>query len=219
MNPRTPPSPPIPDRPEPGQPGASAGPGESCVVLAQVRAPHGVRGWLRLALHTRHLAALRSRQKQNLRVSRTRENWTPMELEGFRPLTPGKGLAKFSSVNDRDAAAKLRGFHIAVPRADLPEAAADEFYWHDLVGMEVVGRNGDSLGKVAGLIRTGAHDILRVSRISPAKNGGGENEKEGKGEKGGGGGESEILIPFVSEFAPEVDLAARVIRAEWEADW
>ena len=206
MKPRTPQSPPTPDSPDPG---------ESPVVLAQIRAPHGVRGWLRLALHTRDPGALRARRGQNLRVSRNRADWTPMELQGFRPLTPGKALAKFSSVNDRETAAKLRGFHIAVPRARLPETAPDEFYWHDLVGMEVVGRNGDSLGKVAGLIRTGAHDILRVSRIPPADE---KDENGGKDEKGGRGG-GEILIPFVSECAPEVDLAARVIRAEWEADW
>ena len=96
----------------------------------------------------------------------------------------------------------MRGCYLGVPRADLPQTAADEFYWHDLVGLQALGRDGKPLGKVAGLIRTGAHDILRVAA---AENG----DDEG----------GEILIPFVSECAPEVDLESGVIRTEWEADW
>ena len=126
-------------------------------------------------------------------------------MEGFRALPDGKGLAKFVGVDDRDAAAKLRGSYIALSRADLPETAADEFYWHDLVGLEALGRDGRPLGKVAGLMRTGAHDILRISG----------KEEGGKDGKGG----EEILIPFVSACALEVDLKAGVIRTEWEEDW
>ena len=132
-------------------------------------------------------------------------------MEGFRPQPAGKALAKITGVDDRDAAAKLSGFFLGVPRADLPQTAADEFYWHDLVGMRALGRDGKPLGKVAGLIRTGAHDILR---IAVAEKEGDEGEGEGEGGSG-----SEILIPFVSECAPEVDLESGVIRTEWEADW
>lgn len=134
-------------------------------------------------------------------------------MENFRPQPAGKALAKITGVDDRDAAAKLSGCYLGVPRADLPQTAADEFYWHDLVGMQALGRNGKPLGKVAGLIRTGAHDILRVV---VAKKEDGESEGEGEGGSEGG---SEILIPFVSECAPEVDLESGVIRTEWEADW
>lgn len=169
--------------------------GDDSVVLARVCAPHGVRGWLRLALHTRN--TLNFPKLPRWRVSRDRRAWSPAELEGFRPQPGGKALAKLVGVDDRDAAAKLRGFYLATPRADLPETDADEFYWHDLIGMRALGRDGGALGEVCGLIRTGAHDILRVAR-----------------QDGG-----EILIPFVAECAPDVDMRERVIRTEWEADW
>lgn len=130
-------------------------------------------------------------------MSRDRRQWQNAELQGFRNLPGGKALVKFTGVDDRESAARLRGFYLAVPRDELPQTADDEFYWHDLVGMRALAQNGDPLGKVAGLIRTAAHDILRVAD---------ENNNE-------------ILIPFVAECAPEVDLKARVIRTAWERDW
>ena len=136
-------------------------------------------------------------------------------MTGFRPQGPGRALAKIAGTDDRESAAKLRGFFVAVARGDLPEIPPDEFYWRDLVGMSVVGRGGAELGTVVGLIRTGAHDILRV-RPESATGDVSENES---GKESGGKGVGEILIPFVAECAPEVDFAAGKIFAEWEAEW
>ena len=80
---------------------------------------------------------------------------------------------------------------------------ADEFYWADLIGLEVVNRDGVVLGEVVGLIDTGPHSVLRVA---PA----------GAGE---GAAAEERLIPFVSAYVDTVDLAARRIVVDWGLDF
>ena len=62
--------------------------------------------------------------------------------------------------------------------------------------MTVRNASGLVLGTVSGLLSTGAHDVLQVQD-----------------------GEIERLIPFVAHYVTAVDMAARCITAEWEADW
>lgn len=110
----------------------------------------------------------------------------------------GKGLiARFDGVGDRDAAEKLAGHYVGVPREQWPETAESEFYWSDLVGLEVVNLSGERLGRVAGLLRTGAHEVLDV------------RDADG----------SRRLLPFVAAVIKEVDLAGRRIRVDWGRDW
>jgi 16S rRNA processing protein RimM len=123
------------------------------------------------------------------------ELWKPFVLRACR--AHGKGLvASFEEVPDRNAAEAIAGHFVGAPREALPEPAKDEYYWGDLVGLEVVNEAGDALGSVNGLLSTGAHDVLQVQD-----------------------GDTERLIPFVAAYVLEVDLAARRIRVAWEKDW
>ena len=110
----------------------------------------------------------------------------------------GEGLVATSkAVPDRTAAEALRGARIFVARTAFPKPDADEFYWADLIGMDVVNRDGAALGNVAGLIDTGPHSVLRI-------------EAEGAEER---------LIPFVSAYVDSVDLAARRVVVDWGLDY
>ena len=75
--------------------------------------------------------------------------------------------------------------------------AKDEYYWADLIGLDVVNTHDVSLGHVVGLIETSANDVLRV----------------------GDGVEKERLLPFVATVVLDVDLLARRVKVDWEADW
>ena len=100
-------------------------------------------------------------------------------------------------VADRTAAEAMKGFLVGAPRAALPKTAEDEFYWADLVGLEVINTVGERLGKVVGLIETGANAVLRVV-----------------GDEG-----TERLLPFVSAVVLAVEQDAGLIRVEWGSDW
>ena len=109
----------------------------------------------------------------------------------------GKGLvARISGIGDRDQAAGLVGEDIAILRSQLPEAVDGDFYWVDLIGLEVVNEDDVSLGKVSKLIETGANAVLVVD------------------------GERERLIPFIKgAVVKAVDLDSGTIRVDWETDY
>ncbi len=109
--------------------------------------------------------------------------------------------AKLVGVVDRDAAEALKGARISVPRRYFPATDDDEFYWVDLIGLEVFNESGEAFGAVAELMETGAHQNL-VVRID------GEDGKK-----------VERLIPFVDAFVKTVDLVGRRIVVDWQADY
>ena len=105
-------------------------------------------------------------------------------------------VAIVHEVADRDQAESLKGARVCVSRASFPTVDTDEFYWVDLIGLDVVDRQGVLLGPVVGLIETGPHCVLRVT--PPA-------------------GGSERLIPFVAAYVDGVDQAAGRITVDWDA--
>jgi 16S rRNA processing protein RimM len=111
-------------------------------------------------------------------------------------------IAALDGIGDRGAAESLRGLLVGAPREELSAPKDGEYYWGDLVGLEVVNTREQALGRVAGLIETGANDVLRVVA------------EERDGEEG-----RERLLPFVDAVIREVDVPGRCIRVDWELDW
>lgn len=122
--------------------------------------------------------------------------WREIRLNGLK--THGDGIVvAFDGVADRSDAEALKGQFVAVAREQLPETGDDEYYWADLVGLEVFNEADERLGVVAGLIETGANDVLRVLADDGV----------------------ERLLPFVDAVVLAVDLAERRIRVAWGSDW
>jgi 16S rRNA processing protein RimM len=109
-------------------------------------------------------------------------------------------VASARDVSDRNAAQALRGARIFVPRSSFPTAGSDEFYWVDLLGLEVVNREGLVLGQVRDLMSTGPQTVLVIAF-----------EQEGKTQ--------ERMVPFVSAFVDSVDLPGRRILVDWQPDY
>jgi 16S rRNA processing protein RimM len=97
----------------------------------------------------------------------------------------GRFVVHFVDIDDRTKAEELKGLElfVEVDPLEMP-SDPDEFYDHQLVGLEVF-QDGIKLGKVSEVIHLPAQDLLAV-------------EIDGKGE---------VLIPFVTEFVPLVDVA------------
>ena len=106
-------------------------------------------------------------------------------------------IVELECLPDRNASEAAHGFFVGVPRAALPPAGKDEYYWADLIGLEVFNTQDQSLGVVQGLIETSANDVLRVIGVD----------------------QKERLLPFVATVVLDVDLQARRMRVDWEADW
>ena len=109
-------------------------------------------------------------------------------------------VARADGVDDRSAVEALKGARIFIPRSSFPTAGDDEFYWVDLLGLDVVNREGVHLGAVRDLMSTGPQTVLVVAR-----------EEDGK--------TVERMIPFVSQFIDGVDQAAKRITVDWQPDY
>jgi len=115
-------------------------------------------------------------------------------------------VARLGGCDDRDVALALRGHTVHVSRSDFPKLAdADEFYWVDLIGLDVVNEAGVALGHVADMIDNGAHSIMRIEYPATANDG-----KPVTGER---------LIPFVGVYVKTVDQTAKKIVVDWDADY
>ncbi|WP_228488007.1 ribosome maturation factor RimM [Rhodocyclus gracilis] len=183
----------------------AAAPGDSAsgdmVVLGKVVDAYGIRGALRVHPFADDPAAWAKLPVWRIgREGEAPENWREVRVLRAR-LHSGVVVADLEGVVGRSAAEALHGALVGVPRAGLPPTADDEFYWADLIGLEVVNTRDEVLGRVLGLIETGANDVLRV------------------GQPGVTNLAAEKLLPFVAAVVLEVDVPAGRVRVDWEADW
>lgn len=126
-------------------------------------------------------------------------DWQPYKL--LKAKAHGTALvAQFEGLDDRTAVEPFKGYWVGAPREAIPDLPANEFYWADLIGLTVRNLEGDILGKVAGLIETGANDVLRVL-------------PEGEAEA------VEQLLPYVDAVVRKVDVANGEIQVDWGKDW
>lgn len=163
----------------------------------------GLKGWFRVQPYSQPADALLGTRRWFLKPSERAPmlgSTPPSMLEISEVREHGDGLVASSpAAHDRTTAEALRGARIFVARSSFPTTADDEFYWADLIGLEVVLRDGALLGRVAGLMETGPQSVLRI--------------------QADGEGGAETLIPFVSAFVDSVDLAGRRIVVDWGPDF
>jgi 16S rRNA processing protein RimM len=117
------------------------------VTLAVITGAHGVTGEVRLKLFANDLSGYRSFNNGSLTVKSLRN-----------------GIARFAEVPDRNAAERLRGTELTVPRSALPPLEEGEYYHTDLLGLPVVSTAGDPLGTVIAIDDFGAGDVIEVER-------------------------------------------------------
>jgi len=153
------------------------------VMVAQLGAPHGVQGEIKLLSFT----------------------GDPLSVLEYNPLLDAEGapalsitaarehkgalLIRAKEIPDRTAADKVKGLKLYVDRADLPEPDADEYYITDLIGMNVVDVSGTAVGKVANVDNFGAGDLLDIRPPEGAS----------------------FYVAFTSDHVPEVKLAERIV--------
>jgi 16S rRNA processing protein RimM len=163
----------------------------------------GVKGWFKVQAYSGHGDALFGAKRWLLRAPEPKVGHRVLHIKTVREH--GEGIvAQAEGVDDRAAAEALRGWELHLSRAEFPKPAEGEYYWVDLIGLDVVNRSGEALGRVIGLIDTGPHSVFRIlppGLTEPVKP------------------DQEVLIPFVSAFVDDVDLATRVIRVDWGLDF
>ena len=165
---------------------------ERPIVVGRVTAVFGIKGFVKVASFTDPPENLLDYRPWLLEFD---GRWQAVRVESVRRHAKGF-IARLDDCDDRDEAERFTGRDLAVPRSELPAAEPGEFYWFDLIGLEVVTPAGERLGRVTRIQETGANDVLVVE----------DRERE-------------HLIPFVEKVVPEVDLVAGRITADWDPDF
>lgn len=173
------------------------------IEVGRIADAWGVKGWFKVVSHSSSPEALFSAKRWYLQPSergaKTFAGTVQLSIRQAKDHSDTV-VAWAQGIDDRDAAEALRGARIFVPRSSFPSTTEDEYYWVDLIGLDVVNREGVALGQVKELMSTGPQTVLVLAY-----------EQDGKAQ--------ERMIPFVSAFIDKVDLAEKRITVDWQPDY
>lgn len=189
------------------------------IEIGRVLDAWGIKGWFKVLPHSASPEALFSAKQwfllppdRPMKPQRGHETPASSHQAWHQPLLlsilevkdhSDTVVARVQGIDDRNAAESLRGGRILVSRASFPVAADGEYYWVDLIGLQVINREGVDLGQVRDLMSTGPQTVLVI-----------EAAGETQGAK-----PVERMIPFVAAFVDAVDLPDRRITVDWQPDY
>lgn len=164
---------------------------DDLICVGNITGPHGVKGWVKVFSNT-------SPRENILNYS----PWRIVAGEQVQIVTvsgrlQGKNVvAQIDGVEQREQAVELVGSKIYISTEQLPQLDNGEYYWSDLIGLEVESLDAEPLGTVETMLETGANDVMVLR------------------------GDRERLIPFVMDDVVKlVDLANKRVIVDWKPDY
>ena len=173
------------------------------VEVGRIADAWGIKGWFKVVPYSADSGALFSSKSWFLLPpEKGAKFFSGVVTVNIAEVKMHSGLvvASVKEVCDRSAAENMRGSRVFVSRSIFPSPGVNEYYWVDLIGLDVVNREGLVLGQVRELVSTGAQTVLVI-----------QYEQDGK--------VFERMIPFVSVYIDDVDLAKKCISVDWQPDY
>ncbi len=163
------------------------------IALGVINGAYGIKGWVKVYSSTDPIENIL--KYKTWRLKQKNQEVVVTLADGRKH---GKGIvAKFEGYDDRNAAETLLKAEINVLAQELPDLPQDEYYWRDLVGLDVISVDGKSYGKIDHMLSTVANDVMVVKS-----------------------GETERLIPFVQGvYVMKIDLDANLAQVDWPEDF
>ena len=185
---------------------------DDSIEVGRILDAWGVKGWLKILPHSSDPEALFSAKSWFLQAPDAKFRPGFNAFTGTVSVTVEEAkthsdsvVAKVDGLDDRNDAEALRGCRIFLPRSAFPKASKDEYYWVDLIGLNVVNRESIALGCVRDLMATGPNSVLCVEYQTTQEDGSNKDE--------------ERMIPFVSAYVDSVDIAGKLITVDWQPDY
>jgi len=164
---------------------------ENLVIVGKIISAYGIKGWVKIRPFTETAKSFIQYKKQFL--SKNQKDWNCIQIEKMK--IQGQDVVADLGFENRDQAIESKGQILAVDRQQLPQLEENEYYWDDLIGLNVYDLQHNDLGKVIELIETGANDVLVVS------------------------GEKERLIPYIPQVIVKIDLTEKRIEVDWDKEF
>jgi 16S rRNA processing protein RimM len=157
------------------------------VIVGRAGRPHGIRGEVVIGVRTDE-PDLRFAVGAAVDVSTDPDGTGQRLTVASARWHSGQLLIAFDGITDRTAASELTGSWLSVDASQLPDTGdPDEFRDHELIGLNVRTSGGEPVGVVTDVLHYG-QDLLVVRRT-----------------------EGEVMVPFVREIVPEVDIGAGLV--------
>jgi 16S rRNA processing protein RimM len=167
---------------KPAGPPTAGGP--EFLVVGKVRRPHGVHGEVVAEIYTDFPERLTLKKSIYLG-----EKHVKMVITSQRKHNEGL-LLGFEGVTTPEQAGRFRNQILSIAKAEAPGLSEGEFYFHELLGLNVVDEVGILLGKLTDILETGANDVYVVTDATG----------------------HELLLPAISEVILDVDLDTKTIK-------
>ncbi|OGV26761.1 MAG: 16S rRNA processing protein RimM [Legionellales bacterium RIFCSPHIGHO2_12_FULL_37_14] len=162
------------------------------VIIGQFGRVHGIEGFIRVHSFTETPEDVLHYKNWHLLKNHTH---TPIKRLQEKS-TAALFLVKMQGFATREAAMQLTNLKIAIPKQDLKPLSSQEFYWFELIGMEVINKENCSLGKVLDIFSTGSNDVLIVE------------------------GNKKHLIPFLlKRVIHKIDRQKKQILVDWDENF
>ena len=153
-------------------------PNDGLVIIGRVQKPFGIRGEVTIQAFTETFHAFEKSEWLEIKD-------TKMIIEQIR-IHKGSVLVLFEGIRTPEQAAAYKGQLVRTLKDNLPPKEEDEYFYFELIGLDVYTMSGQYLGKVTDVMATGANDVLTV-----------------RGDYG------EILLPFIDQVVIETDLVSK----------
>jgi 16S rRNA processing protein RimM len=154
---------------------------EELIPVGKIIGTHGIKGQMKLHSYSGNADSLNTARTVTLKLpDGTLHEHT---ISCFK-ANSGKFIIGLQGVDDINLVQSLLGTEVFLKRGQLPCLDEDEYYWSDLIGLQVFTDDGTLLGKIADIFETGSSDIYVVQD-----------------------GEREYLIPAIANVIKSVDPA------------
>lgn len=168
---------------------------EHPIIIGRVSGVYGVRGWLKITSYTRPKENIFTYSPWLMQINNA---WKEIGVEEYQHRGD-RLLVKISGIDTPEDAREFIHCDLAVKHEQLPPLNEGEFYWRDLIGLEVFNQDEISLGIIKDIVETGANDVLVIN--------------------GTGNSKTRILIPLVMDaYVKQVDLIAKTMHVDWQLE-
>ena len=162
------------------------------VVIGRFGRPHGLKGNIVVHSFTEPYDNIKQYTPWHAWIDR---QWQVIKFTHL-DLKKKDMIARIEGYETLEEVAVLTNVDIAVERVILAALPLGEYYWHELIGMQVVNLDGEPFGEVSAILPTGSNDVLVVQ------------------------GKKRYLIPYLLEqFILNIDREKRVITVDWDLEF
>ena len=161
------------------------------LLVGKINGFFGLQGWVKVFSYTNPITNVLNYSPWSIKVD---GNFQSIDITSGREQSKTI-VAHIKGIDNREDSQKFIGQDIYINKEQLPELTQGEYYWHELIGFDVINKDEERLGTVDYFVETGANDVLVVK------------------------GKKEYWIPYIEPFLVSIDSKNNKILVDWDKDF